>query len=92
MSALELVDALCMSRELLNWQLWAARKVCDCEALSRLTGDELADADRHRVDCRYCVLAADMADEEVDRDPTPWCSYGHRTRAQCDCGPIADNE
>jgi hypothetical protein len=24
-------------------------------------------------------------------DPTPWCSYGHRTEADCDCGPIADN-
>lgn len=28
----------------------------------------------------------------VDFDPTPWCSYGHRTEADCDCGPIADNE
>jgi len=25
-------------------------------------------------------------------DPTPYCSYGHRTKAQCDCEPIADNE
>lgn len=25
-------------------------------------------------------------------DPTPWCSYGHMTKASCDCGPIADNE
>lgn len=25
-------------------------------------------------------------------DPTPYCSYGHRTKASCDCGPIAENE
>jgi hypothetical protein len=28
----------------------------------------------------------------ADYDPTPWCSYGHKTEADCDCGPIADNE
>lgn len=27
-----------------------------------------------------------------DYDPTPYCSYGHKTKAQCDCGPIAENE
>lgn len=26
-----------------------------------------------------------------DYDPTPWCSYGHRTQASCDCGDIAEN-
>jgi hypothetical protein len=26
------------------------------------------------------------------RDPAPYCSYGHRTKAQCDCGDIAENE
>jgi hypothetical protein len=25
-------------------------------------------------------------------DPTPYCSYGHKIAATCDCGPIADNE
>ena len=30
--------------------------------------------------------------DEVDDDPAPYCSYGHATKAQCDCGPIADNE
>lgn len=25
-------------------------------------------------------------------DPSPWCSYGHKTEASCDCGPIAENE
>lgn len=25
-------------------------------------------------------------------DPTPYCSYGHKNAASCDCGPIADNE
>ncbi len=28
-----------------------------------------------------------------DHDPTPWCNgCGAKTRARCDCGPIADNE
>ena len=27
-----------------------------------------------------------------DYDPTPWCSYGHKTAKECDCGPIAENE
>ncbi len=32
-------------------------------------------------------------DEELaDYDPTPYCSYGHKTKASCDCGPIAENE
>lgn len=25
-------------------------------------------------------------------DGAPYCSYGHKTKAQCDCGPIANNE
>lgn len=25
-------------------------------------------------------------------DPAPYCSYGHRSKATCDCGPIAENE
>ena len=36
-------------------------------------------------------------EDEVERmrdnyDPTPYCSYGHKSAATCDCGPIADNE
>jgi hypothetical protein len=32
-----------------------------------------------------------QADE--DYDPTPWCSgCGAMKRAQCDCGPIAEND
>lgn len=27
-----------------------------------------------------------------DEDQTPWCSYGHKTKAECDCGPIAEND
>jgi len=27
-----------------------------------------------------------------DFDPTPYCSYGHMTKVQCDCGPIAEND
>jgi hypothetical protein len=30
--------------------------------------------------------------DDCQRDPAPYCSYGHRTKAQCDCGDIADNE
>jgi hypothetical protein len=30
--------------------------------------------------------------QRPDYDPTPWCSYGHRSKADCDCGPIADND
>lgn len=29
-------------------------------------------------------------DDELD--PSPYCSYGHKTQASCDCGPIASNE
>lgn len=27
-----------------------------------------------------------------ESDPAPYCSYGHATKALCDCGPIAGNE
>jgi hypothetical protein len=30
--------------------------------------------------------------DECQRDPAPYCSFGHKTKAQCDCGDIADNE
>lgn len=35
---------------------------------------------------------ADDEKNDPDYDPTPYCSYGHATKAQCDCGPIAENE
>lgn len=29
----------------------------------------------------------------ADTDPSPWCSHcGARTRKQCDCGPILEND
>lgn len=31
-------------------------------------------------------------DAESNYDGAPYCSYGHKTKASCDCGPIADNE
>lgn len=31
-------------------------------------------------------------DDDEQDDPSPYCSYGHRTQASCDCGPIASNE
>ncbi len=62
-SAELLSDALAdAERELTAWKLWAARRVCDCEALSRLSGDELAAVERHRTDCRYVLLAQDMSE------------------------------
>ena len=27
----------------------------------------------------------------ADYDPTPWCRMGH-SEANCDCGPIAEND
>lgn len=31
--------------------------------------------------------------EHPDYDPTPWCSgCGSRTKAGCECGPIAEND
>lgn len=30
---------------------------------------------------------------ERENDPTPWCNYcGARTKKECDCGPLADND
>lgn len=35
----------------------------------------------------------DANDSPVDYDPTPWCNHcGARTKAGCDCGPLADND
>jgi len=39
----------------------------------------------------YSVLRI-APDAFEDADPTPYCSYGHKTKASCDCGPIASNE
>lgn len=36
------------------------------------------------------IGTADVVDPNYDG--APYCSYGHRTKASCDCGPIADNE
>lgn len=30
--------------------------------------------------------------EAFEVDGAPYCSYGHKTKASCDCGPIAENE
>lgn len=38
----------------------------------------------------YARLRAEL--ELPDIDPTPWCHVcGAKEKAQCDCGPIADN-
>jgi hypothetical protein len=48
---------------------------------------------------RYASFAHDFQNgreialcDDCQRDPAPYCSYGHKTKAQCDCGDIADNE
>jgi hypothetical protein len=43
--------------------------------------------------CADALIDA-LTDEErdPDYDGAPYCSYGHRTRESCDCGPIAENE
>lgn len=33
-----------------------------------------------------------IADANANYDGAPYCSYGHKTKESCDCGPIADNE
>lgn len=42
-----------------------------------------------------CIPGLDFIEtiEEVDGDPTPWCSgCGAMKKAACKCGPIAENE
>jgi hypothetical protein len=33
-----------------------------------------------------------IEDAERNYDGAPYCSYGHKTKESCDCGPIASNE
>ena len=65
------------------------RRFADKDEAQELA-DELSDrynGNPHRhADFKYWVVA------DPDYDPSPWCSYGHRTEADCDCGPIADND
>lgn len=47
--------------------------------------------------CEHGKLCDDQCDDcdklqDEESDPAPYCSYGHRTKEQCDCGPIADND
>ena len=64
MSALELIDHTLaqLSAEVAGWRLWAARKVCDCEAQVNCRGEELADWKRHRAGCRYRLVALDISE------------------------------
>lgn len=39
------------------------------------------------------VVETDHALAGVEKDPTPWCTYcGARRKADCHCGPLADND
>jgi hypothetical protein len=41
----------------------------------------------------YCELCPEhLAAHEADYDPTPWCSYGHMRKSDCDCGELARND
>jgi hypothetical protein len=46
--------------------------------------------------CERCAEFDEVHDSHCpnhpDYDPTPYCSGGHRTVKECDCGPIADND
>lgn len=67
MSAVELIGLTLrsMGAELLAWRLWAARKICDCEAHAQLgSHPTLADIDRHRDGCRYKIVATDLGETE----------------------------
>jgi hypothetical protein len=46
-----------------------------------------------RLAAKFKEVAEEFIKHEIDNyDPTPYCSYGHRSAASCDCGPIASNE
>lgn len=38
----------------------------------------------------YCALR--ISPEAFEVDGAPYCSYGHKTKADCNCGPIAAND
>ncbi|MDB4893164.1 MAG: hypothetical protein JWL61_5019 [Gemmatimonadetes bacterium] len=46
-------------------------------------------AERPEIDQAVKKIAANIFDSY---DPSPWCSYGHMSRKECDCGPIARND
>lgn len=49
--------------------------------------DEMEDIDS-KVSEEYREMVSNIEYE----DPSPFCSYGHKTAKDCDCAPIADNE
>lgn len=60
----------------------------DPRLYQRLLGPYASDQAKDDLDAEM----AGETSETFSEDPTPWCSYGHRTQAECDCGPIAENE
>lgn len=51
--------------ELAAWRLWAAKRLCDCEAYAQLGSQPtLAEIDRHRDGCRYKIVATDLGETE----------------------------
>ena len=58
----------------------------DAENIATELSDRYNDNPNRQADFKYWVVA------DPDYDGSPWCSYGHRTEADCDCGPIADND
>ena len=66
------------------------------EALAWAFGhaSDLTSEDLIRVLCYHCGIAFELVEKEFLRnyDPSPYCIAGHKTKASCDCGPIADND
>lgn len=69
MSALDLLSDIAKDRaltsELAAWRLWAAKRLCDCEAYAQLGSQPtLAEIDLHRDGCRYKIVATDLGETE----------------------------
>lgn len=63
---------------------------CNTGGLSMLQGTEWVDwcDEKSGEDDPYSWLAQ----QGQCVDGAPYCSYGHKTKADCNCPPIADNE
>lgn len=72
------------------WWMFYPRQVSAVRARKlRKRGETLAYATRSATGkARYWWDSV----SQRDVDGAPYCSYGHKNAAQCDCGPIAENE
>jgi hypothetical protein len=57
------------------------------------TLQELLDGSKKRLECPDCIEAQKEGYTMCGECSVPWCSWcGAMRKAQCDCGPIADND